>query len=97
MLGPLEPVKHDGLRAEVSCSPERVGNMKPGDLVIFAWPEHWSKVGDPACWEQARLGLVLQVLTQRPDDQIGDELLVMHEGERWSVPGAWCKLIKEGE
>lgn len=71
--------------------------MKPGDLVMFAWPTEWSRVDDPFDWEHARLGLVIEVLTHRPKDMIGSELLVIHEGERWSVPEVWCRLIKEGE
>lgn len=67
--------------------------MKPGDLVMFTWPGNWSKVGDPMSWEDARVGIVLGITASRPNDQVGDELLVMHEGERWSVPSTWCKLI----
>ena len=68
--------------------------MKPGDLVLFTWPEKWSKVDDPMRWEDARIGLIVDILATRPDDKIGDEFLILHEGERWSVPGAWCKPIK---
>lgn len=71
--------------------------MKLGDLIMFAWPEGWSKVGDPLCWEEARLGIIIDVLAARPDDALGNELLVIHEGERWSVPESWCKLVKAYE
>lgn len=68
--------------------------MKPGDLVMFAWPAEWSKVDDPLNWEHSRLGLVVEVLTHRPQDMIGSEFLVVHEGERFSVPEAWCRPIR---
>lgn len=68
--------------------------MKVGDLVMFAWPESSSKVDDPLDWERARLGIIVDVLARRPEDEIGHEFLVIHEGERWSVPEAWCRLIK---
>jgi hypothetical protein len=72
--------------------------MKPGDLVMFAWPTEWSKVDDPFNWEHARLGLVVEVLSQRPQDSAVEAwLLVLHEGERFSVPAVWCKLLKEVE
>jgi hypothetical protein len=71
--------------------------MKPGSLVMFAWPTEWSKVDDPFNWEHARLGLVVEVLAQRSQDGVGGELLVLHEGERFSVPTVWCKLLKEVE
>ena len=69
--------------------------MKPGDLVLFTWPEQWSTVDDPMSWENARIGMIIDVSVSRPNDKIGDEFLVMHEGERWSIPGAWCRLIKD--
>jgi hypothetical protein len=47
--------------------------------------------------EAARLGLIIQVLTARPNDLYGDALLVLHEGEQWSVPSVWCRPIKENE
>ena len=67
--------------------------MKPGDLVLFTWPEKWSKVDDPMSWEDARIGMIIDILAERPEDKIGDELLILHEGERWSVPRSWCKPI----
>ena len=70
--------------------------MKPGDLVMFAWPTPQSKVDDPLDWESARVGIVIEISASRPDDEkYGDELLVLHEGERWSVPTTWCRPIKE--
>ena len=69
--------------------------MKPGDLVLFAWPDLWSKVDDPLNWEKARIGLVIEISAHRPGDKYGDELSILHEGERWSVPTAWCRPIKE--
>jgi len=69
--------------------------VKPGDLVLYTWPEQWSKVDDPMSWENARIGMIIDVSVSRPNDKIGDELLVMHEGERWSIPSSWCRLIKD--
>jgi hypothetical protein len=70
--------------------------MKQGDLVLFAWPDSGSRVDDPLDWERARIGLVVSVSCVRPDDvKYDNELLVLHEGERWSVPEAWCRPIKE--
>ena len=69
--------------------------MKPGDLVLFSWPSQWSRVDDPLDWEGARIGLIISISISRPDDKYGDELLVLHEGEKWSVPTAWCRPIKE--
>lgn len=67
--------------------------MKPGDIVLFAWPEKWSSVDDPMNWEHARLGLIIDISCSRPEDKIGDEFTVFHEGERWSVPRVWCKPV----
>jgi hypothetical protein len=67
--------------------------VKPGDLVLFTWPGQQSRVDDPMSWEDARIGMIIGISASRPDDKIGDELLVMHEGERWSIPSAWCRLI----
>jgi len=70
--------------------------MKPGDLVMFAWPTPRSKVDDPLDWEQARVGLVIEITMKRKNDvEYGDELLVLHEGERWSVPATWCRQVKD--
>ncbi len=69
----------------------------PGDLVLFLWPGAWSKVDDQMLWEDARIGLIVDILASRPCDKIGDEFLVLHEGKRWSVPGAWCKPVKSVE
>jgi hypothetical protein len=69
--------------------------MKSGDLVLFVWPDLWSKVDDLFDWEKARIGLVIEISAHRPGDKYGDELSILHEGERWSVPTAWCRLIKE--
>lgn len=71
--------------------------MKPGDLILFAWPRPWSKVDDLLDWENARIGIVVKITMRRPGDSNGDELLVMHEGQHWSVPEAWCKVIKESK
>lgn len=67
--------------------------MKPGDLVLFAWPSRLSKCDEALEWENARIGIIVDVLIRRPEDQVGDELRVMHEGEMWSVPEAWCRKI----
>jgi len=72
--------------------------MKPGDLIMFAYPQDdaYDDTIRDSDWEQARLGLIIQVTAVRPNDtRYGDELLVMHEGERWSIPTAWCRPIKE--
>jgi hypothetical protein len=71
------------------------GEMKLGDIVMFTWPSLWSKVDDPPDWEKARIGLVIEISAHRPGDKYGDELVVLHEGERWSVPTSWCHPIKE--
>lgn len=68
--------------------------MKPGDLILFAWPSPWSKVDDPLDWENAKIGLVVGIAPVAGHVTFGgDELLVMHEGQRWSVPTAWCKRV----
>ena len=67
--------------------------MKPGDLVLFAWPNPDSKCDDPLVWESARIGVITKVLMRRPQDNLGHEFQVMHEGEMWSVPEAWCRKI----
>ena len=67
--------------------------MKPGDLILFAWPSRLSKCDEVLEWENARIGLLVDVLIRRPEDQVGDEFRVMHEGEMWSVPEAWCRKI----
>jgi len=70
--------------------------MKPGDLVIFAWPSPWAKAEDHPSWKKAKTGLLMEVTMRRPgDEQYGDELLVLHEGERWSVPSTWCRPVEE--
>lgn len=69
--------------------------MVSGDLVLFVWPDKYSNVGDPLLWENARVGLVCQVLVDRPGDSHGNELLVLHEGERWSVPVSWCRPVRQ--
>jgi hypothetical protein len=49
-------------------------------------------------WERARIGLIIQTTMSRPGDaKYGDELLVLHEGERWSVPSTWCRKVKESK
>ena len=67
--------------------------MKPGELVLFAWPNKDSNCDDPLVWENARIGVITDVLIRRPEDQVGDEFRVMHDGEMWSVPEAWCRKI----
>ena len=70
--------------------------MRAGDLVIFAWPTPQSNVDDPLDWERARIGMIIEVLLRRPEDRkFGDELLVLHDGERWSVPATWCRPVRE--
>lgn len=63
--------------------------------MLFVWPKSGSLVGDPPDWENAKIGLVCQVLSDRPEDSIGSELLLLHDGERWSVPESWCKLARQ--
>jgi len=67
--------------------------MKPGDLVLFAWPTKDSNCDDPLVWENVRIGVITEVLIRRPQDNLGHEFRVMHEGEMWSVPEAWCRKI----
>lgn len=67
--------------------------MKPGDLIMFAWP---NRGGSDLDWEHARLALVIDVLLPRPSCVEGGELLVMHDGERWVVPQKWCRFAREG-
>jgi len=74
--------------------------MKLGDLIMFVWPdgENYDYTIRDSEWENARLGLVVKVMVSRPDDmRYGDELLVLHDGERWSVPSRWCRHVKESE
>lgn len=72
--------------------------MKPGDLIYFARPDHMSQIDKHPDWDRPKIGLFLDVTMSRPDDvKFGDELLVLHEGERWSVPRNWCRPIKERE
>lgn len=66
--------------------------MKPGDLVMFTWP-HTKDL--TLGWEHSRIGLVIEILASRPDDEIGDELQILYEGERWSVPSAWCRPVRK--
>lgn len=69
--------------------------MQTGDLVLFEafGPRDADfRPVTPTCWEASRLGLVLSVY-ERPD-RYGDELSVMHEGERWSVPAVWCRRLQ---
>jgi hypothetical protein len=67
--------------------------LNPGDLVLFAWPRRLSKCDEALEWESARIGVITEILIRRPEDQVGDEFRVMHEGEMWSVPEAWCRKI----
>lgn len=67
--------------------------MGPGDLVMFAWPRSDSNCDDPLDWENARIGVITDILIRRPEDRVGHELRVMHEGEMWSVPESWCRKI----
>lgn len=70
------------------------GNLIPGDLVLFVWPDKSSGPVELLDWEGARLGLVCEILVARPGDSHGNELLVLHEGERWSVPELWCSPVR---
>jgi hypothetical protein len=73
--------------------------FKPGDLIIFAYPKDdaYDDTIRENDWETARLGLVVDVIMARPNDiRYGDELLVLHDGERWSVPSLWCRATKVG-
>jgi len=71
--------------------------MKPGDLVHFAWPDdNITKIIEHPDWDSPKVGLLLEVLAHRPGDlKYGDEWLVLHSGERWSVPSNWCRTIEE--
>lgn len=67
--------------------------MKPGDLVEFA-RYHNVDPEAPIDFEEARIGLVVDVIMYRPRDATyGNELLILHEGQRWSVPSAWCRHV----
>ena len=63
--------------------------MKPGDLVMFVWP-----TGELDLWERARLGLIVDIITVRRANEVGNELLILHEGERWSIPEGWCRPVR---
>ena len=65
--------------------------MKRGDLVMFVWPTEKPELD---LWERARLGLIIDILAVRPEDKVGNELLILHEGERWSVPETWCRPVR---
>ena len=65
--------------------------MKPGDLVMFIWPTGNLELDH---WEHARLGLIIEILVVRPEDKVGNELLILHEGERWSAPEVWCRPVR---
>jgi hypothetical protein len=65
--------------------------VKPGDLVEFA-TYHAVDPETPIDFEEARVGLVVDVIMYRPRDFVyGDELIILHEGQRWSIPSAWCR------
>jgi len=72
--------------------------MKPGDLIMFARPNLMEEIGEHPNWERAKIGLFLEVTARRPgDEKYGDEWLVLHKNERWSVPSTWCRPVKESE
>jgi hypothetical protein len=72
--------------------------MKPGDLIHFAWPDDLAQISAHPDWDTPKVGLFLEVTTHRPgDEKFGDEWLVLHNSERWSVPSKWCRPIKENE
>ena len=72
--------------------------MKPGDLIIFAWPDHISQISEHPDWNSPKVGVLLEVTTLCPDDkEYGDEWLVLHKNERWLVPSMWCRPLKESE
>ena len=54
--------------------------IKIGDLVHFKWPH-----------DNDRIGLVIDIF-YRSGDYVDDEIYVLSESERWSVPAKWCKL-----
>ena len=72
--------------------------MKRGDLVLFAWPDHIAQISDHPDWESPKIGLFLEITAHRPgDEKFGDEWLVLHNNERWSVPAKWCRSLEESE
>lgn len=70
--------------------------MNPGDLVQFIWPQgNMEDVLDfTPYFSDTKVGLVLKVF-RRPDaTRYGDEILVYHDNEKWSVPETWCRRIE---
>lgn len=70
--------------------------MNPGDLVQFIWPQgNMEDVLDfTPCFSDAKVGLVLKVFSRPDDTRYGDEILVLHDNEKWSVPETWCRRIE---
>ena len=72
--------------------------MKRGDLILFVWPDHIAQINAHPDWKRPKIGLFLEVTAHRPgDEKFGDELLVLHNNERWSVPAKWCRPLEESE
>lgn len=46
------------------------------------------------CFSDAKVGLVLKVFSRPDDTRYGDEILVLHDNEKWSVPETWCRRIE---
>jgi hypothetical protein len=71
---------------------------EPGDLIMFVWPDDLTKISEHPDWDRPKVGLLLEVVAHHPgDEKYGDEWLVLHKGERWSVPSGWCRSLKERE
>ena len=70
--------------------------MNPGDLVQFIWPQgNMEDVQDfTPYFSDTKVGLVLKVFKRTDDTRYGDEILVYHCNEKWSVPETWCRKIE---
>jgi hypothetical protein len=70
--------------------------MTPGDLVQFIWPdENMEDIKDfTLFFDDTRVGLVLTVFRRPDDTRYGDEILVYHDNEKWSVPETCCRRIE---
>ena len=72
--------------------------VKPGDLIMFAWPDYIAQISEHPDWNSPKVGVLLEVTALRPgDEKYGDEWLVLHKNERWSVPSKWCRPAEENQ
>ena len=65
--------------------------MKPGDLIQIT--REAPRFGAAPDFKNCRVGVVLDVTIYRPGDLYGNELSVLTEGERWSVPERWARHL----